>query len=79
RGVDLGLWKRMKPSDLMVPLDVHTGRVARELGLLTRGQDDWKAVEELTAALREFDRSDPVKYDIALFGLGIESARARRA
>lgn len=79
RGVDLGLWKRMKPSDLMVPLDVHTGRVARELGLLTRGQDDWKAVEELTAALREFDRSDPVKYDIALFGLGIERARARRA
>lgn len=79
RGVDLGLWKRMKPSDLMVPLDVHTGRVARELGLLTRGQDDWKAVEELTAALREFDRSDPVKYDIALFGLGVESARARRA
>ena len=79
RGVDLGLWKRIAPADLMVPLDVHTGRVARELGLLTRDQDDWKAVEELTAALREFDRSDPVKYDIALFGLGVESARARRA
>ncbi|MBK7945899.1 MAG: TIGR02757 family protein [Flavobacteriales bacterium] len=78
RGVDLGLWKRITPSDLMVPLDVHTGRVARELGLLTRNQDDWKAVEELTSALRAFDASDPVKYDIALFGLGVEGARKVR-
>jgi len=78
RGVDLGLWKRISPADLMLPLDVHTGRVARELGLLTRKQDDWKAVEELTAALRAFDQSDPVKYDIALFGLGVEGARHRR-
>lgn len=72
RGVDLGLWKRITPADLMVPLDVHTGRVAREVGLLTRKQDDWKAVEELTAALRRFDPVDPVRFDIALFGMGVE-------
>lgn len=72
RGVDLGLWTRITPADLMVPLDVHTGRVARELRLLQRPQDDWKAVEELTAALRRFDPLDPVKYDIALFGIGVE-------
>lgn len=75
RGVDLGLWKRITPADLMVPLDVHTGRVARELGLLKRLQDDWKAVEELTAALRQFDPLDPVKYDIALFGIGVSAKR----
>ncbi|MBS1945073.1 MAG: DUF2400 family protein, partial [Bacteroidetes bacterium] len=56
---------------LHVPLDVHTGRVARQLGLLRRKQDDWKSVEELTAALRLLDPADPVKYDIALFGLGV--------
>jgi len=71
-GVDLGLWNKIRPADLMVPLDVHTGRVGRELGLLTRKQDDWKAVEELTAALRKFDPLDPVKYDIALFAIGVE-------
>lgn len=71
RGVDLGLWTRITPAQLMVPLDVHTGRVGRELGLLTRPQDDWKAVEELTASLRAFDPMDPVKYDIALFGIGV--------
>lgn len=74
RGVDLGLWKKITPADLMVPLDVHTGRVARELGLLRRRQDDWKAVEELTSALRGFDAADPVKYDIALFGMGVGRA-----
>lgn len=80
RGVDLGLWKRISAADLMVPLDVHSGRVARELGLLTRKQDDWRAVEELTAALSTFDAKDPVKYDIALFGLGVEHMlRDRRA
>lgn len=78
RGVDLGLWKRISPADLLVPLDVHTGRVARELGLLIRRQDDWKAVEELTAALRALDPVDPVKYDIALFGLGVEGAALRK-
>lgn len=81
RGVDLGLWDRMAPADLMVPLDVHTGRIGRELGLLTRKQDDWKAVEELTAALRGFDPVDPVRYDIALFGLGVDAgySKIRRA
>jgi len=79
RGVDLGLWKRITPADLMVPLDVHTGRVARELGLLTREQDDWQAVEELTAALRRFDPVDPVRFDIALFGMGVEGASISEA
>ncbi|MBK8339977.1 MAG: TIGR02757 family protein [Flavobacteriales bacterium] len=73
RGVDLGLWNRIRPADLMVPLDVHTGRVARAFGLLERSHDDWKSVEELTQRLREFDPSDPVKYDIALFGLGVSA------
>jgi uncharacterized protein (TIGR02757 family) len=79
RGVDLGLWKRINPADLMVPLDVHTGRVGRELGLLKRTQDDWKAVEELTAALRRFDPQDPVKYDIALFAIGVEAGKRNPA
>lgn len=70
-GVDFGLWKQIPPSALMLPLDVHTGNVARKLGLLTRPQNDWKAVEEITAKLREFDAEDPVKYDFALFGLGV--------
>lgn len=78
RGVDIGIWKNIKPAELMVPLDVHTGRVSRELGLLERRQDDWKAVEELTARLREFDPVDPVKYDLALFGMGIEAGREQR-
>jgi uncharacterized protein (TIGR02757 family) len=73
RGVDLGLWRRIPASALHVPLDVHTGRMARELGLLHRTQDDWKAVVELTQALRQFDPADPVKYDIALFGLGVSA------
>lgn len=72
KGVDLGLWKRIPTRALHVPLDVHTGRVARQLGLLRRQQDDWKAVEELTGELRRFDPLDPVRYDIALFGLGVE-------
>ncbi len=79
RGVDLGLWKRIPPSALYVPLDVHTGRVARELGLLKRPQDDWKSVVELTEKLREFDPLDPVKYDIALFGIGVDHSKAMRA
>ncbi|QQR86361.1 MAG: TIGR02757 family protein [Flavobacteriales bacterium] len=74
RGIDMGHWKRIPASALHVPLDVHTGRVARELGLLTRKQDDWKSVIELTEQLRKLDPSDPVKYDIALFGLGVEGA-----
>jgi uncharacterized protein (TIGR02757 family) len=70
-GVDFGIWNKIKMSQLMLPLDVHSGRVARELGLLKRKQDDWKAVEEITAALRLFDPDDPVKYDFALFGMGV--------
>lgn len=68
--VDFGLWKQIPSSALMLPLDIHTGNVARKLGLLTRSQNDWKAVEEITEKLREFDAQDPIKYDFALFGLG---------
>ena len=69
-GVDFGLWKNIPTAALMLPLDVHTGDVGRALGLLTRTQNDWKAVEEITAVLRSFDSNDPVKYDFALFGIG---------
>ncbi len=69
--VDLGLWKRIPTSALMMPLDVHVERVARKLGLLKRKQRDWLAVEELTAHLRKMDPKDPVKYDFALFGIGV--------
>ncbi|MFO7655547.1 MAG: TIGR02757 family protein [Bacteroidales bacterium] len=71
KGVDFGIWDKIPTSDLFIPLDVHTGNVARALGLLGRNQNDWKAVEELTANLRAFDPDDPVKYDYALFGLGV--------
>jgi uncharacterized protein (TIGR02757 family) len=70
-GVDFGLWKNIPASALMLPLDVHTGNVARGLGILDRKQNDWKAVEEITAVLRTFDASDPIKYDYALFGIGV--------
>ncbi|HOI01032.1 MAG TPA: TIGR02757 family protein [Bacteroidales bacterium] len=73
RGVDLGIWKQISPSELHCPLDVHSGRTARRLGLLHRRQNDWKAVEELTARLRQLDPQDPVKYDFALFGAGIQA------
>ena len=69
-GVDFGLWKNMSPAQLSCPLDVHSGNVARKLGLLTRSQNDAKAVLELDLKLRELDANDPVKYDFALFGLG---------
>lgn len=69
-GVDFGLWKGIASHQLLMPLDVHTGNVGRELGLLLRRQDDWRAVQELTASLRVFDPQDPVKYDFALFGMG---------
>jgi uncharacterized protein (TIGR02757 family) len=71
RGVDFGIWKDISPSGLYCPLDIHTGNVARKLGLIKRRQNDWAALEELMAHLREFDPEDPVKYDYALFGLGI--------
>jgi uncharacterized protein (TIGR02757 family) len=67
-GVDFGLWD-IPESALYMPLDLHSGKISRELGILKRKQDDWKAVQELTFRLREFDRHDPVKYDFALFGL----------
>lgn len=72
--VDFGLWKSIRPADLCLPLDVHTGNVSRVLGLLNRKQNDWKAVEEITAVLRTMDPKDPVKYDFALFGLGVDKA-----
>jgi uncharacterized protein (TIGR02757 family) len=70
-GVDFGLWNSISPAQLYCPLDVHVGNVARKCGLLVRKQNDWKAVEELTANLRVFDQNDPVKYDFALFGMGV--------
>ncbi len=70
-GVDFGLWHHIPTSKLLIPLDLHTGRVARRLGLLSRKQDDFRAVLELTESLTAFDASDPVKYDYALFGMGI--------
>ena len=69
-GVDFGIWKTIKPAQLCLPLDVHTGNVSRKLGLLNRTQNDWQAVEEVTNLLRQLDNKDPVKYDFALFGLG---------
>lgn len=71
RGVDFGLWHNITPADLICPLDVHVARVARNLGLLQRKQTDWQAALELTERLRTFDRKDPVKYDFALFGMGV--------
>ena len=70
-GVDLGIWKSISPSKLSCPLDVHSGNVARKLGLLNRKQNDAKALAELDESLRSLDKDDPVKYDFALFGLGV--------
>lgn len=70
-GVDLGIWKSISPAALSCPLDVHSGNVARKLGLLNRKQNDGKAVAELDLQLRILDSNDPVKYDFALFGLGV--------
>lgn len=69
--VDFGIWKGISPSQLSCPLDVHTGNVARRLGILKRRSNDWKAVAELTTFLKSLDPVDPVKYDFALFGLGM--------
>ncbi len=70
-GVDFGIWTKLSPSQLSCPLDVHSGNVARKLELLTRKQNDGKALLELDTALRKLDAKDPVKYDFALFGLGV--------
>ena len=71
KGVDFGLWKSLSPAQLSCPLDVHSGNVARKLGLLKRKQNDGKALLELDTNLRKMDKIDPVKYDFALFGLGV--------
>jgi len=71
KGVDFGIWKTISPSILSCPLDVHSGNVARKLGILIRKQNDAKAVAELDGVLRSFDPKDPVKYDFALFGPGV--------
>ncbi len=69
--IDFGIWSNISTSKLYLPLDVHTGNVSRKLKILTRNQNDWKSVEEVTANLKKIDANDPVKYDFALFGLGI--------
>jgi uncharacterized protein (TIGR02757 family) len=71
KGVDFGIWKKMKPSQLVCPVDVHVARVARRFKLLDRQQTDWQAALDLTNHLRKLDPNDPVKYDFALFGLGV--------
>jgi uncharacterized protein (TIGR02757 family) len=71
-GVDFGIWNTISPADLICPIDLHVERVARKLGLINRKQVDWQTALELTENLRRFDPVDPVKYDFALFGLGIE-------
>lgn len=71
KGVDFGLWKKVSPSQLICPVDLHVARVARHFNLLKRKQTDWLAAIELTEALRNMDKNDPVKYDFALFGLGV--------
>lgn len=71
QGVDFGIWKKISPSQLICPVDVHVARVAKHFNLLKRKQVDWQAAVELTEELRKFDKTDPVKYDFALFGLGI--------
>lgn len=74
RGVDFGLWSGISPAALRLPLDVHTAGVSRALGLLDRKANDWRAVEEVTATLRCLDPADPVRYDFALFGMGVNGA-----
>ncbi|WP_027418574.1 TIGR02757 family protein [Crocinitomix catalasitica] len=71
KGVDFGIWSEIKPSELYIPLDVHTGNVARKLNLIKRKSNDWLALEELMDQLKKFDPIDPCKYDYALFGIGV--------
>jgi uncharacterized protein (TIGR02757 family) len=77
-GVHFGLWKKISKADLIIPLDIHVGRVSRELGLVERKANDWRTASELTSVLRQFDPEDPVKYDFSLFGMGLEK-NARNA
>jgi uncharacterized protein (TIGR02757 family) len=71
KGVDFGIWQRLSPANLICPVDLHVARVAKKFGLLQRKQNDWQAALELTGHLRNLDKKDPVKYDFALFGLGV--------
>jgi len=70
-GVDFGIWKKISPSQLVIPIDVHVARVAKRFNLLQNNKTDWQAALELTAYLRTLDAADPVKYDFALFGTGV--------
>ncbi len=72
--VDIGIWSFLNPSELLIPLDVHVGNISRSAGLLNRKQNDFKSVMELTEILKEFDPKDPIKYDFALFGYGVNRA-----
>ncbi len=74
KGIDFGIWNKISPSNLMIPLDVHVWRVARHLGLINTNKQDWNAGVELTNFLRTLDPHDPVKYDFALFGLGVNKS-----
>lgn len=76
--VDLGIWDFIQPKDLLIPLDVHVARVSREMGLLTRKSNDFKAVLELTSRLKEIYPEDPVRYDFAMFAFGIEYSKINR-
>jgi uncharacterized protein (TIGR02757 family) len=73
KGVDFGIWKKIRPAQLVCPCDIHVERIARKLNLITRKQMDWQSALELTANLRKLDPTDPVRYDFALFGLGLEN------
>ena len=76
KGVDFGLWNNLSPADLICPIDVHVSNVSRKLGLLRRPQNDWQAAVELTDYLKKLDAEDPVKYDFALFGIGVSGRLA---
>jgi uncharacterized protein (TIGR02757 family) len=71
KNVDFGIWKKIQTSDLLCPLDVHVERVARNYGLINRKQSDWQTVLELSNNLKLLDKEDPIKYDFALFGMGV--------
>ncbi len=71
KGIDFGIWKNIKPSQLVIPIDVHVARVTRKINLLGSEQTNWKTAVELTEKMKELDKNDPVKYDFALFSLGV--------
>lgn len=75
KGVDFGLWDRISPAQLVCPCDLHVDRIGRKLKLIRRARTDWQTALELTENLRKLDPSDPVKYDFALFGLGVQSSK----